>query len=209
MRRLNLFVAAGFAAILASGCALTQGNIKVGYDPANTRKGPLSSFRPVSVQIQEFADKRAEINKVGYKRNAYGSPMAPIVTTEPVPQIVREAIATEFSTNGHRVVASASDVLISGEITSFWFNSQVNFWTVEFMGTVGVNATVVDTRTGGTVFSANYEGHYNEKSTGGLEKTWERVMNTALERMVQSMSSDRKLVESLKLLGEQRTAVPQ
>ncbi len=31
----------------------------------------------------------------------------------------------------------------------------------------------------------SYQGHHNEKSMGGVEGTWERIMNVALERMVQ------------------------
>jgi adenosine deaminase len=46
-------------------------------------------------------------------------------------------------------------------------------------------------------FSRQYQGYYNEKSMGGLNDTWERVMNTALERMVEEMSTDPKLIETL------------
>jgi hypothetical protein len=48
------------------------------------------------------------------------------------------------------------------------------------------------------VYSRAYQGNYNEKSLGGLEGTWERVLNTALERMVHQIVTDVRLVQALK-----------
>ncbi len=187
--------------LLSAGCALTQANLKVGYDPAKTPKSALSTAAPLTVSVAEFADKRRETDKIGYKRNGFGQNMAPIVTVKPVPQIVREAISGEFAKNGVAVDGSAFNGALTGSIDSFWFDIQMNFWTVEFMGTVGVDVTLKDTRTGEVRHTGRYEGHYNEKSLGGLDATWERVMNTALENMIRDMSTDRKFVESLKSIG--------
>ncbi|SPF31388.1 hypothetical protein SBDP1_100004 [Syntrophobacter sp. SbD1] len=88
---------------------------------------------------------------------------------------------------------------ISGEITSFWFELQVNLMTLDFMGTVGVNLNLVDPVSGAVLYSQSYQGYYNETSLGGLEGTWERVMNTSLERMVRDVSTDPKLLAILKL----------
>ena len=183
--------------LLSTGCALTQASLKVDYDPAKTPKSALSTAGRVTVSVAEFADKRPEKDKIGYKRNAFGNKMAPIGTIKPVPQIIREAIAGEFAKNGLAVDAPSSDGVLTGSIDSFWFDIQMNFWTIEFMGTVGVDVTLTDARTGVVRHTGRYEGHYNEKSLGGLEGTWERVMNTALENMIRDMSADRKLVESL------------
>jgi uncharacterized lipoprotein YajG len=186
---------------LFSGCALTQANLKVDYDPAKTPKSALSSVGASKVSITEFTDKRAEKDKIGYKRNAFGSKMAPITTVKPVPQIVRDAVSGEFVKNGLVVDAPTPDGSLTGDITSFWFDYQVGFTTVEFMGTVGVDMTLKDARTGEVRHAAKYQGHFNEKSLGGLEGTWERVMNGALEDMIRDMSADRKLVEALKGIG--------
>ena len=68
------------------------------------------------------------------------------------------------------------------------------------MGTVSVDLNVIDGKTGATLLTRTYQGHYNEKSMGGLEGTWERVMNAALERMVQQMSTDNKVIQVFKEL---------
>ncbi|HKZ57794.1 MAG TPA: YajG family lipoprotein, partial [Thermodesulfovibrionales bacterium] len=116
----------------------------------------------------------------------------------PVPQIIQEAIITEFEKNGHIMFRDNRDILLSGIINSFWFDSQMNFWTVEFMGTVSIDLNVSDAKTGTVLLTRSYQGYYNEKSMGGLQGTWERIMNEALKRMVQQMSTDNKLIQIFK-----------
>jgi curli biogenesis system outer membrane secretion channel CsgG len=197
MKHLSMTIIIGLSILALSGCAFTQANLDIKYADASVKKGPLSSVRPLKIEVGEFTDKRSETDKIGYKRNGFGQKTANIVTTKPVPQIVREAILTEFLKNGH-LSGGDKNIILSGTITSFWFDYQINFWTVEFMGTVSVDLNVLDGKTGSVLLTRAYHGHYNEKSMGGLEGTWERVMNAALERMVQQMSTDNKLIQVLK-----------
>lgn len=179
------------------GCAYTQANLDVAYNPEKTREGPLSSLKPLNIEIKEFLDKRPETDKIGYKRDGFGQKAAKIVTKKPVTQIVREAFVAAFKKNGHLIASGNKDISISGAITTFWFDTEMHFWTVEFMGTVSVDLKVVNGKTGEVLLTRTYEGHYNEKSTGGLQKTWERVINTALERIVRQVSTDPKLLKAL------------
>ncbi len=77
------------------------------------------------------------------------------------------------------------------------------------MGTVSVDLNVCNGKSGSTILTRSYQGHYNEESMGGLEGTWERIMNVALERMVQQISSDNKLVETLKGLEASGNPTPE
>lgn len=180
------------------GCAFTQANLNVGYDEAKAVKGPLSEIPPRQLTIAEFKDLRPERDKIGYKRNGYGMKTANIVTQKPVPEIVRDAVTAEFSKNGHLSTGKAAEFVLAGDITTFWFDIQINFWSVEFMGTVAVDLNVTDARTGTSLLARKYQGHFNEKSLGGLDSTWERVMNTALAAMIEEMSTDLKLLEVLR-----------
>lgn len=200
MKRLSFVIVIGLSMLIMSGCAFTQGNLNVMYTEDNARKGPLSSVKPLNIEIGEFVDKRPETDKIGYKRNGFGQQTAKIVTIKPVPQIIREAISAEFLKNGHLLTSENKNIVIAGKITSFWFDVQMNFWTVEFMGTVSVDLDIIEGQTGTILLTRTYQGHYNEKSMGGLEGTWERVMNTALERMLQQMSTDNKLIQTIKAL---------
>lgn len=180
------------------GCAFTQANLNIAFDESKAAPGPLSSIRPLPAAVGEFKDVRPERDKIGYKKNGYGMKTANIVTTKPVPDIVRDALVVELSKNGHNISPTNKDLVFSGEITTFWFDYQINFWTIEFMGTVAINLNLLDGKTGSPLFSRQYQGHYNEKSTGGYTGTWEKVMNTALERLLEDVSTDAKLLEALK-----------
>lgn len=80
------------------GCAFTQANLDVAYNLEKAKKGPMSSLKPLNIEIEAFVDKRPETDKIGYKRNGFGQKTAKIVTKKPVPQIVREAFLAAFKT---------------------------------------------------------------------------------------------------------------
>jgi len=184
-------------ALLASGCAFTDATLKVRYDEALAARGPLSSVEPRRVEITPFADKRPEIDKIGWKKNSYGMKTATIFSEKPVPEVVRDALALELAKNGH-LLEPDPQVKLTGDVTEFWFHSNIGFFTIEFVGTVGITLNVVDGKTGEVVYFRAYQGNYNEKSLGGLEGTWERVLNTALERMMHQVVTDVRLVQALK-----------
>ena len=122
------------------------------------------------------------------------------LSRQPVAQIIRDALLAEFEKNGHLLNSSNKDIAITGEITTFWFDMQIGFATMEFMGTVGVNLKVVNSKTNEVLLTQPYQGYYNEKSMGGYVGTWERVMNMALERMVNQVSADPKFIKALQTI---------
>jgi len=191
-----------FALLVTSGCtggsAITQANLDVSYNLAKAKVGPLSSVKPLKVEVGTFADKRQVTDRIGDKRNYLGWRMAKIVTTRPVPEIVREAIVSAFNKNGHIVTSDEKDIVVSGEIETFWFEYQANTWEVEFMGTVDVNMVVQDSRTGQVLFSKRYSGYHNTALKGGYHKEMADEMNAALENLTDQISNDPKLIEVLK-----------
>lgn len=198
MRLLVTVLPLSLALAALGGCAFTQATLNVGYTDAMASRGPLSSVAPRRIDVGAFADKRTETNKIGYKRNGFGQKTADITTSKPVPDIVKEALVAEFKKNGHEITSGERDLVLSGDVTTFWFELQMNFATVEFFGTSAITLNVVDGRTGSTLLTRTYQGHYTEKSMGGLDATWERVMNEALQRMVREVSTDLQLIRVLK-----------
>ena len=191
--------------LILSGCA-TKVTLDVGLKPSDTGRGPLSSAPPATVRVADLVDKRPDTDHIGYTRNGFGSKTADIVTARPVPVIVRDAIAAEFSANGHRIGQDA-DLIVAGTVTTFWFELTPHFGSVEFAGTVGVDLVVSDARTGQPLVTRAYQGNYTEKTAlGGLEGTWKRVMNTALERMGRDIASDPRLLAALRDRGPTKAA---
>jgi hypothetical protein len=73
----------------------------------------------------------------------------------------------------------------------------MNFWTLEFMGTAECKLKAIDAASGDLLYEGTYTGHYNEKSAGGYEGSWQRVMNQALARLVESIAMDDALTQAL------------
>jgi len=126
--------------------------------------------------------------------------MSDIRPDEPVEDIVRDAIIIALKKNGHDAYGLGPRV-IEGEVRDFWFDTQMNFWTVEFMGSVACNVRVIDKTSEDVIYEGEYSGYYDEKSAAGYVNSWERVMNAALDRMIESMVFDTQLVSALEAAG--------
>jgi hypothetical protein len=186
---LQLLAAVGFA-----GCAST---LNIAYDPSTGARSPLTVVEPRHLDVGEFVDKRPETDRIGDKRNMYGGKVGKIHTARPVPTIVRDAIVTELKRSGH-LLDAPSNLLLTGEVTAFWFDYHLHFATVDFIGRVSVVLNATDKRTGTALLTRTVSAEYTEQSWGGGEGTWERVMNTALARLVRAMSTDDELLRLLK-----------
>jgi uncharacterized lipoprotein YajG len=200
MKSLICCAALACASLAVTGCAFTRADLNVNYPESAAKQGPLSSIAPLSVQVDTFSDARPDRDRIGYKRNGFGMQTADIVTTQPVPLIIRDAIAVELKKNGHLTQADHA-AAITGVIRTFWFDIQVNFWTIEFMGTIGLDLAVVDSATKNVLITRTYQAHYDEKSMAGYTGTWERVMNVTLERLVRQIGTDQKLIDALKSIN--------
>jgi uncharacterized lipoprotein YajG len=188
------------AALALGGCA-SRKILDVGLKPTDAGHGPLGSAPPVTVRVAELTDKRPEPERIGYTKNTFGGRSADLVTGRPVPAIVRDAIVAEFAASGHRVGPDA-DILVSGTITAFWFELSTGGGSFELTADVGADVTLSDGPAGRLLLTRAYRGHYAEKTTAGaLESTWQRVMNTALQRMVREIASDPGLLAALRERG--------
>jgi hypothetical protein len=168
------------AALLAGGCAFSPANLNVSYDSTRAKAGPLSSVKPLKVEVGDFADKRPQTDRIGYMRNGFGMETAKVSTTRPAPEIVREAIIAAFNKNGHKVNGGEKDIVV----------------------TVDVNVVVQDGRTGRVLLSKEYSGHHNTALLGGYHKEMADVMNAALENLIDQISGDPKLIDVFRSCSE-------
>lgn len=187
----------GLLLLFASGCAFPPAKLKVKYDQARAKLGPLSSIKSLEIQVVPFEDKRLLPHTIGYQRNGFGMNMGDIITTRPVAELVREAIAITLEKNGHIVTNEKKNLKISGTIETFWFESQVNAFTLEFMGTIAVDLTLEDSQTNNSLFSRRYSGYHNAEFYMGHHKEMTQVMNSALENLTTQIATDTQLIEAL------------
>jgi len=88
-------------------------------------------------------------------------------------------------------------VKIVGTVDRFWFETDMNFWTVEFIGDIQTTLEFVDAVTNSTIYQSTYSGNYREKTAGGLEKTWTEVMSKAMDNLIEDIVFDEELTEAL------------
>ena len=181
-----------------SGCALSDAKLDVRYDQDKIVPGPLSKVKPVIIQVTKFEDKRSKTEQIGYKRNLFGWATADVLTNEPVVDIVRNAVVATFEKNGHIVSDEQPNIVCSGDVETFWFETQVNFWTEEFMGTIDIILTIKDPSTNSNVFSKRYVGHKNAEMMYGYHKEMAQVMNSTLKDVMSQIETDPELIDIIK-----------
>ena len=190
------------ATAITSGCAFTDASLKVDYDESHATRGPISRTAPIAFQMSEFTDSREDTDRIGYKRNTYGAKTADITTEQPVTSIVSDALKASIKHNGH-TLSEQGEIIIRGDVTQFWFDADVDFWTVTFMGTVATTLEFVDSASQTSIYQSDYQGYYEKKAAGGLEQTWTDVMELALENMIDSIVKDPQLAKALRAQREQ------
>ncbi len=187
----------GSLLLFVSGCAFSQAELEVKYDQARAKLGPLSSIKSLEIQVAQFEDKRPHDHTIGYKRTGFGTKAGNVVTTRPVTEIVREAIVITLQKNGHVITNKKENIKISGVVETFWFEYQMNVFTMEFIGTIAVNLTLEDSQTNNSLFSKRYFGHHNAELYSGYHKEMAQVMNSALEDLTTQITTDTQLIEAL------------
>ena len=195
-------------ATLLSGCAFTPAQLDVQATPEARVAGPLSETPSISFRATQLDDARPDKARIGWKKNGYGQNTADITTVKPVDQIVESTIDKALTDTGH-AVADTGIVQIVGTVDRFWFDMDVNFWTIKFIGEVACTLDFIDPQTKQSIYQSKYAGSYNEDKAGGLEKTWTEVMGKALDKLIEDIILDEALADAVREFGSQgRTATP-
>jgi uncharacterized lipoprotein YajG len=194
--KLLRFVASA-AVVLVQGCAFNDAALDIHANSDVRVAGPLGEVKSMQFRAPQLEDSRLDRARIGWKKNGYGQNTADITTTVPVDQIVEGAVAKALTDTNHRVGAQG-EVLVIGSVDRLWFDVDVNFWTVKFLGDVQATLDFVDAATNKSIYKSKYTGSHTESKGGGLEKTWTLVMNKALDKLVESIVLDDELAAALK-----------
>jgi uncharacterized lipoprotein YajG len=184
-------------AALQAGCAFTPAQLEVKPHAATQVAGPLRDVGPVTFSATQLEDARPDKARIGWKKNGFGQNTADITTSQPVDQIVESTIDKAIVDSGHSVAPDGA-VQIVGTVDRFWFDMDVNFWTVTFIGEVACTLDFVDAQTKQSIYKNKYAGSYNVDKAAGLEKTWTDVMAKALDKLIEDVTLDEDLADALK-----------
>jgi uncharacterized lipoprotein YajG len=184
------------AVLFIQACAFTDATLNVEHDPNANIKGPISEAPSISFSSPQLEDARLDKARIGWKKNGFGANTADITSEQPVEVIIENAIIDAIKDNGH-TLAENGRVAIKGSVDRFWFETDVNFWTVEFIGDVQCSLEFIDSASNTSLYKSSYSGTYKEKTGGGLEKTWTEVMSKAVDNLIEDIVFDEDLTAAL------------
>ena len=182
--------------LLVQACAFTDATLKVEHDTDANITGPISEAGSIAFSAPQLEDTRIDKARIGWKKNGFGANTADITSEQPVDVIVENAIIDAINDNGHSVTQDPQ-IRISGTVDRFWFDTDVNVWSIEFIGDVQCNLSFIDSRTDTTIYSSNYSGTYKEKTAAGYVKTWTEVMGKAIDKLIEDIVFDEDLTDAL------------
>lgn len=195
-------IAVSIAVLLLAGCAFNDATLDVRPSADLRVAGPLGEVKSVAFSAPQLEDARLDRARIGWKKNGYGQNTADITTFAPPDEIVEAAVTKALTDTNHRVGGSDGDVQIVGTVDRMWFDVDVNFWTVKFIGDIQATLEFIDKATSKPIYKSRYTGSYNEAKGGGLEKTWTIIMNKALDKLVESIVLDDELAAALAARGQ-------
>ena len=185
------------ALAVLQGCAFTKATLDVRPTPDTRIAGPLGDVKILQFQSPQLEDTRPDKARIGWKKNGFGQNTADVTTKEPVDNIIEKTVAKAL-TDAHHTVNGTGPIQIIGTVDRFWFDLDVNFWTVKFIGDVQCTLDFVNTQTKQSIYKSKYAGSHSEEKAGGLEKTWTAVMNKALDKLIENIVLDEELANALK-----------
>lgn len=182
--------------LLTQACAFTDATLQVEHDDEANITGPISEAGSIVFSAPQLEDARVDKARIGWKKNGYGMNTADITTEQPVDVIVENAIMDAIKDNGH-MVAEDNQVNLSGTVDRFWFDTDINFWSIEFIGDVQCTLEFFDSETNSSIYSSSYSGTYKEKTAAGYVKTWTEVMGKAIDKLIEDIVFDEDLTDAL------------
>jgi hypothetical protein len=177
------------ALLTGAGCARTS-VVDVGYPEAAVNRAMLASVATRRVEIRSVTDRRLDPGRIG-TNPANGRAL---VTSRPVPDVVRQALALELGKNGHVVVPERGDVILVADVEEFWLDSVTGYTTTQYVGKVVIGLAVVDGRSGDGLDTRRYIGIKRRQVDKPADDDAREVMDAALARAMRDLATDRALV---------------
>lgn len=196
--KLLLIIAVVSLSFAVLGCART---LKLQYNPLPDTKNLLASVSPMKIKLVDFTDKREEgidSKLIGGIQEKVGSIITDIQSDRAVFEIIRDALKAELIRNGHTVVDDDEDIVLKGEIKTFWLKTEVTKEDWDVIGEIEVLVEVLNSAAGGSSFIGPYYAKTIEKRyliPGNSVMT--RILEKSLSKLMQQIRSDSDLATAL------------
>jgi uncharacterized lipoprotein YajG len=171
-------------------------------------ESPISTTSAVKVKVYNFLDARkGQLDPYLIGHNALTkfstsdvkAAMGSVYNERPVFEIVTEAVKSEFTRNGYKIVQENEDFSVKGKINQFWVETPFKMMGL-FIDAVGeVTLTMEVSRPGQKVVNTlgPYNGRKVERTIIPSPETFKQVLTGALMDAIREMSSDPNLINVL------------
>jgi uncharacterized lipoprotein YajG len=192
---------------LLLGC---MGNKTIQITPVQpvVPESPLSTTSAAKIKVYNFLDVRqGNMDPYLIGHSALGNfssidtkaAMHSVYNERPVFEIVTEAVKSEFTRNGYKIVQENEDFSVKGRINQFWVKTPFAMMGLLIDAVGEVTLTMEVSRPGQKV--ANTLGPYNgrkvERTFIPSPETFKQVLTGALMDTIREMSSDPNLINVL------------
>lgn len=184
--------------IAVLGCART---LQLKYKPFPDTNNLLASVSPMKIKLMDFTDKRegnVEPGLIGGIQEKPGAIITHIQSDRTVSEIVRDALKAELVRNGHSVVDDNEDIVMKGEIKTFWLRTEVTKENWDVIGEIEVMVEVLHAGTGNSAFLGPYYAKTIERRyLVPANSVMTRILEKSLSKLMQQIRSDSKLATAL------------
>lgn len=204
----KLVILALLLSIAVSGCALTDAHVKPGFTPEPGKRSPLSTISSLAISIQ-VEDQRnpGEQDRVGDKKNNFGSVTAKVLSDKVPTSILYDALKAEFENNAHQIVQTEdrkADALIKIGLKRYWSDFAVHFFDIEMKGTLDADIAILNRIDQNQLVSKPLNGTFRESRQIALEGAFESALNGALFEFIRTFSRDPNVLDALRAVALQK-----
>lgn len=172
-----------------AGCAFTEDVADVAYTP--TPAGALAGAGPIGTDV---ADGRTSNRlRISMKINGYGMDAASIRSSKPVPDIVREALQTEFTERGFSL--SGKSPMVTVTIQKFYNSFSAGVFAGNATGDVELGVSVAGAGT--AAFQQTYTGSSNATIMLANGSNAAKSVSAALQDAIRRMFADPAFVAAV------------
>lgn len=201
-----------FAALCASGCALTNMTLEAPNHAQVTRATAVGDGREIAL-IVPFTDARPTPARCGMKKNGWNMDTADILCSEPPNQWLGRLLADELRKAGFRVVSDPGQLgpnalQIAGTLTQFFLEPDLGGFTVGHEADIGLQ--LVATTSSGLTAERRFYTKGRETSFWGREYNYQLAANAAVsDLLVRVLDAVSELVQQYPDLGRPAHVVVQ
>jgi uncharacterized lipoprotein YajG len=120
-------------------CALTTDEIGLEFRSV-TPQNVVAGANSVTAQVTATEGRVSNLDKVGAKKNGYGIEMAPIISKQSLPDLVKAAVEQELTKEGFQIGPSA--VLVDVELGKFYNDFKMGVWSGNAVSEVTIAAQI-------------------------------------------------------------------